>query len=190
VEATIRLGVETYIALACFISTILILRWYFVRMGKLSFWKVAALYLDDFFEHMDKDDTWIYSSGKAAKPSDEYVGPFYFAKDGQTYKIYALSHQLEQSQNDFMSKYGSLATKKPFPVISSLFFLYPILSMLSLSNSSITTIVGYGFTNLGYLLAAAGVIGGSYRALGLDHRIQVFSAAIIFFLAGLFLFNF
>jgi len=65
-----------------------------------------------------------------------------------------------------------------------------ILTMLSLSNSSITTIVGYGFTNLGYLFAAAGVIGGSYRALALDHRIQVFSAAIIFFLAGLFLFNF
>lgn len=184
------LATEPYVAIAIFISTLLILRWYFVRSGNLPFWKVASLYVDDFFEHMDKDNTWIYSSGKIAKPSDDYVGPFYFVKDGQKNTIYALSHQLEQSQDDFMSKYGSLTIKKPFPIISSLFLFYPILSILSLTNSGIALMVGYGFTNLGYLLAAAGVISGSYRALGLDHRIQVFSAAVIFFFVGIFLFNF
>jgi len=186
----LNLSGETYGALAVFISTLLLLRWYFVKLGKLSFWKVAHVHMDSFFEHMDTDNTWIYSSGKLVKPSEEYVGPFYFARDGQRNTIYALSHQLKKSQDNFMSKYASLTIKKPFPVISALFLLYPVLSMLSLTNSTIISTVGYGFNNLGYLLAAAGVISGSYRALGLDHRVQVFSAAIIFFLTGLLLFNF
>jgi hypothetical protein len=138
---------------------------------------------------MVKVVVWIYSSGKLAKPGDEFVGPFYFVKNGEKNTIYALGHKLEQSQNDFMLQYASLHPPKPFPIFSSISLLYPTLSILTSTNMSITSIFGYGLINLGYLLAAASVISGSFRALGLDYRIQVLCAAVIFFFVGLFLFN-
>ena len=45
-------------------------------------------------------------------------------------------------------------------------------------------VVGYGIGNLGYLLFAAGVFGGSFRILGLKNRRQIFGAAVASFLLG------
>jgi hypothetical protein len=50
-------------------------------------------------------------------------------------------------------------------------------------------VVGYGIANLGYLLFAAGLFGGTFRVLGLKNRWQVFGAAVASFALGTVLSN-
>tara|TARA_B110000902_G_scaffold124743_1_gene145638 strand:+ start:652 stop:1227 length:576 start_codon:yes stop_codon:yes gene_type:complete len=178
------------IALALFFLTLALLRWYLVVLGRLSFWKLANLHFSEFFNHMDNDATWVYSSDSISKPSDQYVGPFYFVRNGQTNTIFALAKNIEKSQQNFISQFSHLSTHKPFPIISALTLIYPILAIFSVHTSGILFPLGYGFSNLGYLLVAAGIFGGSFRALGLDFRLQVLSSALIFWIMGALIINF
>jgi hypothetical protein len=78
----------------------------------------------------------------------------------------------------------------PWPSVAAL--LYPISATIyasEMDGSSPALVAGYGLSNLGYLLLAAGIWAGSFRALGLKKRWQVFSAALAFFLIGTVLSN-
>jgi len=69
--------------------------------------------------------------------------------------------------------------------------LYPIAAMVSLSQypASIIQIVGYGFANLGYLLAAAFIYPGHFLFLGFEYRIQTIIGGLFFFVIGFILSN-
>ena len=194
-------------ALGMFIGILLMLRIYLVDYGRLNFWKLAHIFSDDFFNLMDEGETWIYSSSKLSKPSDDYIGPFFFQKNGKTHRIFALKDSIEDSQQRFVKKFQPLVPKKPFPVLSLIAMIYPTCSMIfppnpipmivfnprlaerGFSDPSGFTLLAYGFVNLSYLLIAAGIFVGSFRILGLDYRVQVFAAAIIFLVLGLGIFN-
>lgn len=176
-------------AIAIFIIILFLLRIYFVNLGKLSFWKLAAIYIDDFFVHMENNPAWYFSSSKIIKPNSDYVGPFYFKKENLTYTIFGHKDLFEESQKEFIKKFNVKRQKKPFPLISFLGLSYPILAMLTVQSNSWVLCLGYGLSNLGYLLIFCGIITGSFRALGLDHRIQVFGAAIFFIIPGIILVN-
>jgi len=74
-----------------------------------------------------------------------------------------------------------------FPWPSTIALLYPVgaafyIATATPANSSM--VVGYAMANLGYLLFAAGMFGGSFRVLGLRNRWQVFGAAVVSFVLG------
>ena len=195
---------DVFSALLMFLGTLLMLRVYLVDFGRLGFWKLAHLFLDDFFALMDKDESWVYSSSQLSKPSDDYVGPFFFKKNGQKYTIFALKNSITQSQQDFIKKFQFQVPKQPFPIFSLIAMLYPVTSIIYLStvaglypwlsegafvDPNGFALLGYGFINLGYLLIVAGIFPGSFKILGLDYRIQVFLAAIVFLVLGTGLLN-
>lgn len=185
----LNFSVETVSALIVFSGCLVALKAYFWKSGRLWFWNVVFAHPDLFFEHMDSDDAWVYSSDDLTKPSDEFTGPFYLRKDGKRNKIFVLTRELNRSENRFIARHPDLFGPKPFPIISSLFLLYPIVAMLSLHHQKVLVVVGYGFTNLAYLLAISGLLSGSFNALGLVYRTQVFFAAIFFFTLGVLLWN-
>ena len=196
---------DVFSALLMFLGTLLMLRVYLVDFGRLGFWKLAHLFLDDFFALMDKDESWVYSSSQLSKPSDDYVGPFFFNKNGHKYTIFALKNSITQSQQDFIKKFQFQVPKQPFPIFSLIAMLYPTTSIIfppnvitliypwlserTFADPNGFALLGYGFINLGYLLIVAGIFIGSFKILGLDHRIQVFLAAIVFLVLGTGLLN-
>lgn len=79
-----------------------------------------------------------------------------------------------------------------FPWISTISLLYPISATIYIATrtpASIITTIGYGLTNLGYLLFVAGIFVGKFRIFKLRKRGQVFAAAFILFLIGILLTN-
>ena len=74
-----------------------------------------------------------------------------------------------------------------FPWPSAIALLYPISAIVYIcawTPESPAVVVGYGLANLGYVLFAAGVWAGSFRALGLTKRWKVFGSAIAAFAVG------
>jgi hypothetical protein len=72
--------------------------------------------------------------------------------------------------------------------LSTLSLLYPVNVMVHIATTktpaTLSLVLGYGLSNLGCLLAAAGIFRGTFRIFGLKKRLHVFVAAIIFFLIG------
>lgn len=79
---------------------------------------------------------------------------------------------------------------KSFPWPSLLTLLYPLAAMGYYSQfpATKTAVIGYGVTNLAYLLFAAGVV-GSFGIFGLTKRWQIFTAGAICFVLGVVLSN-
>src|SRR5438876_196902 len=74
-----------------------------------------------------------------------------------------------------------------FPWPSAAALLYPIGAAVVIAITTpagLADIVGHGLSNLGYLLFAAGIFGGSFRILGLNTRGWVLGAAVASFLMG------
>ena len=79
-----------------------------------------------------------------------------------------------------------------FPWASATGLLYPIgatIYIVSATPAGPAMVTGYGLANLGYLLFAAGVFGGTFRIFGLRKRTQVFGAAVLSFVLGTLLSN-
>ena len=179
------------IAIIIFISIQGLLAFYYVKLGKLGFWSLANKLPEEFMEFAEKNDhVWKVSNSSIKDIGSEYIGPFKMAVFGSTFSIYALSDSLEKSQAEFIAIYGNDIPKKSFPFPSLLFLIYPILAMADHPNPSPEVIetLGYGFTNLGYLLFAA-IIPGSFRIFGMEHRAQIFIRALISFGIGVVLVN-
>jgi len=76
----------------------------------------------------------------------------------------------------YESAFGPAAPKTGLSrgsLLSRIALLYPIAAVVWLSQRDEVTLpllFGYGFANLGYVLFAAGIVGGSFRALGLHSR--------------------
>lgn len=87
----------------------------------------------------------------------------------------------QPKMRDFMGIDGS-----SFPIASLVSLIYPIAATIYISintPASFTTVLGYGITNLGYLLIAAGIIKGTFRIFGLKKRLHVFLAAFLILLS-------
>lgn len=87
---------------------------------------------------------------------------------------------------------GTERARTGFPRPSAVALLYPVVATIYIATTTsagTTMVIGYGIANLGYLLFAAGVFGGSFRILGLRNRWQVFGAAVVSLVVGTVLSN-
>ncbi|MGH9929157.1 MAG: hypothetical protein ACREA9_08010 [Pyrinomonadaceae bacterium] len=82
-------------------------------------------------------------------------------------------------------------TVEPLPLASALALLYPVTATLYIASTPArpAEIAGYGLANLAYLLAAAGVVKGTFLAFGLRKRTHVFAVASACFIVGVVLSN-
>ena len=180
----------SFIAIIIFIGALSLLAFYYLKLGHLSFWTIASKSPEEFMAFAQKNDhVWVISN---SSPDDgnEYTGPFKIAAFGSTYTLYALSNELEQSQAEFVATQGDSIPKKGFPFPSLLSLMYPIVGMANYPNPNpeVLETLGYGFTNLGYLLIAS-LIPGTFRIFGMEKRTQIFVGALIFFGVGIVLVN-
>jgi hypothetical protein len=100
---------------------------------------------------------------------------------------YAYSAYDQPKMREFMGISGG-----SFPWPSAVGLLYPIAAAVYIATATpagAAMVVGYGIANLGYLLFASVVFGGTFRILGLKNRWQVFGAAVAAFLLGTVLSN-
>lgn len=181
------------IALVLFIATLGGIALFYGKLGKLSFWKLAAKFPDKALEHVSNDPAWVIIQGAEPAPGAGFTGPFLLAVPslGRTLKLYAREDQIEASQQRFIEMYGDLLPRRGFPYLSLLALLYPVVAILSTAKTPAPPILilGYGFANLGYLLGVATVIPGHFRILGLDDRIPTLIAAVVFWVIGFVLSN-
>jgi len=82
-----------------------------------------------------------------------------------------------------------LATR--IPLWSSLALAYPVIAFVSISTTSapVTVRIAYAFSQLGYLLLAAGVFSGSFKVLGLSNRKHTLIAGMAVLMIGIILTN-
>ena len=64
---------------------------------------------------------------------------------------------------------------------STISLLYPIVAMIYIATKipEVPVILGYGLSQLGYVMIFAGVYKGTFLVFNLDKRIQVFVSAIV-----------
>ena len=180
---------NTITAIIIFIAALIALSYFFVKIGKLTFWKLAAKLPNEAMNWVSNDPAWIVITNEQQKPTDEFDGPYYLAVPSldKTVKLYAHHEKIEESQKHFVDKYKDCIPKRPFPYLSALFLLYPIAAMFSLYGhpASISQIVGYGFASLGYLLGAAFVYPGHFYFLSFEYRIPTLLGGVFFYAIGL-----
>ncbi len=80
---------------------------------------------------------------------------------------------------------------KPLPLASAVALLYPVAATIYALTTPAGKVaaLGYGVTNLGYLLFVAGVVRGSFLAFGFRTRPRVFVAGVVCFIIGVVLSN-
>ena len=184
---------NSLIAVGVFLTILAGLAVFFGRMGNLSFWKLTVHLPEQAFEWFTTDPSWVVVTGDEPAPGKGFTGPFFLAVPsvGRLVKLYAREDQIEQSQQRFIERYAVFVPKRSFPYLSALAILYPVAAMLWLSSTPSPSIItlGYGFANLGYLLAVAFIIPGHFRVFGLDGRIPTLVAALTFWGIGVVLSN-
>ncbi len=176
--------------------------WYFLyRAGNPGFWKVAAKYPDEAYDWFMSEDCWIVvdpesPSSQKPEPRGEFTGPFvlWVPKLGdRRVAVYGRHDRIEESQRRFTENYGEQGKLGvTLPPLSYVALLHPVFAMLYAWIStppSLLIVFGYGLANLGYVLFAAGIFAGTFLALGLKKRWQVFAAGIVAWLLGAFLMN-
>jgi len=181
------------VALILFIAALGGLALFYGKLGKLSFWKLAAKFPEKALEYISNDPAWVVLQGSESAPGSGFTGPFLLAVPslGRTLKLYAREDQIEASQQRFIEMHRELLPRHGFPYLSLVALLYPVIAILSMTKTPAPPILilGFGFANLGYLLGAATVIPGHFRILGLDDRIPTLIAAIVFWVIGFALSN-
>jgi len=164
---------------------------FLIFAGNLSFWKLASKLPEEAIGFMESDPAWVFAHESEKPPG--YSGPFLLAAPslGQTVKLYADPDRIEESQARFIEQYRDAIPSKGFPYLSFLALGYPVAAMLSMSESTapVVIVLGYGLANLGYLLLAAGVVAGQFRAFGLEKRVPTIIAAVVFWVVGVVLSN-
>lgn len=159
--------------------------------GRLSFWKLASKLPDKAIQYMESDQAWVIVSDSEKPPG--YSGPFFLLVPSmdRTFKLYGDPDRMEESQAKFLELYSDILPNQGFPYISFIALIYPVAAMLSMYDTAVpvVTVLGYGFANLGYLLLAAGVFAGQFRAFSLEGRIPTIVAAILAWVLGVGLSN-
>jgi hypothetical protein len=164
---------------------------FLIYPGKLSFWKLALKLPEEAISFMESDPAWVFAHESKKPPG--YVGPFFLPVPsiGQTIKLYADPDRMEESEERFLEQYRNAIPSKGFPYPSFFALAYPVAAMLSMAEftAPVVIVLGYGFANLGYLLLAAGLVAGQFRAFSLEGRIPTIIAAVVVWVAGVVLSN-
>ena len=82
--------------------------------------------------------------------------------------------------------------EKRIPWVSAISLLYPIAAVFYISlktPANVLVIAGYGISNLGYLLIAAGILRGTFKIFRLQKRIYVLISGATSLLVGFVLTN-
>jgi hypothetical protein len=81
--------------------------------------------------------------------------------------------------------------KRKFPIFSLLGLVYAIIATISALNFSnnINVALGYGITNLSYVLIIATIINGKFGVFKLQKRSHTFGLAVALFIVGVVLSN-
>jgi len=92
----------------------------------------------------------------------------------------------EDHGEDWFVVANNAQERTSFPWISAITMLFPIAAMATIANQGapILPTLGYGFANLGYLLFGAGIVAGSFRALGFRYRISTIIAGVTIWIVG------
>lgn len=163
------------------------------KLGKLSFWKLAAKFPEKALEYVSSDPAWVLVQVSEPAPGPDFIGPFLLAVPnlGRTITLYAREDQIEASQERFREMHRKLMPRHNFPYLSLLALLYPVAAILSMGKTPAPSmlILGYGLANLEYLLGGATLYPGHFRILGLEDRIPTLMAAVFFGIVGFFLSN-
>jgi len=184
---------QTIGAISVFLGVIFIWRIIYVKRGNIRFWQLAANQPDAAVEWMENRPDWTMLQPddpriERLKNNSELVGPFKLVipRLDNLVIIFVKKISINESQDEFIKLYGGKKENIRFPWFSSLAMLYPIIAMMTISKqgSQILPTLGYGFTNLGYLLLAAGILVGGFRALGFRYRIPTLIAAISIWIVG------
>jgi len=107
------------------------------------------------------------------------------------FNIVVMSYAYNTYDQPKLRKFIGIRSGK-FPWVSALSLLYPVFATLYISTgtpANIYMIIGYGLANLGYVMFAGGIFGGTYLVFRLTKRRQVFVGAVIAFLVGTLLSN-
>lgn len=185
-------------AVAIFLAVVLIWRTIYVKHGNIGFWQLTGNQPDTAFEWIENRSDWIVLNPddpkiEQFKNDSDFVGPFklYVPKLGGMTTIFARATTIDESQKEFIQVYGSSKERFSFPWLSTLTMLYPIAAQVMIANQGAPLLptLGYGFANLGYLLLAAGILAGCFRALGFRYRIPTLIAAVAVWLLGTVLSN-
>ena len=185
-------------SIVIFLVVIFIWRIIYVKRGNIRFWQLAANQPNVAFEWMENRSDWIILHPDDPKVeqlegNSELVGPFKLVvpRLDKLVVIFAEKISINKSQEEFIKLYGGKKENIRFPWFSSLAMLYPIIAMIIISKqgSQILPTLGYGFTNLGYLLLTAGILVGGFRALGFRYRIPTLIAAVSIWIVGTVLSN-
>lgn len=159
--------------------------------GRLSFWKLVSKLPEEAIRYMESDSAWVFAHESEKPPG--YSGPFFLLVPsmGRTLKLYGNPDRMEESEARFLELYRDVLPEQGFPYLSFIALIYPVAAMLSMSDTSapVVTVLGYGFSNLGYLLLAAGVLTGQFRAFSLEGRIPTIVVAVLAYVLGAVLFN-
>lgn len=169
-----------------------------VRHGNLGFWQMAARMPNEALDWFLSDDAWIVidpgkAGGQSMRSRDDLVGPFKLAvpKAGGVITVYADADRFEESQAAFMAAHATRQDSGGPAWPSFVALAYPLTASMTFpaAASGSIEVMGYGLANLGYLLGAAGVVVGHFRALGLNYRIPTLIAAVGAWLVGTILVN-
>ncbi len=169
-----------------------------VQHGRLAFWQIVADRPNEAYDWFVADpDTWVIigkhdSQVPDLKSQEGLVGPFTLIspKAGEGLAVFGNEDRIDESQDRFTEKYGSRKYVGP-SWVSFVSLGYPIAAVLSFGadDGGFADALGFGLANLGYLLLAAGLIAGHFRALGLTHRSQTLVAGAGCWITGFVLLN-
>jgi hypothetical protein len=185
-------------AVAIFFVAVVVWRSIYVEHGNIGFWQLAADQPDIAYQWMKGRPDWILLHPQdprveQLKQSPNLVGPFRLAAPsaGGMVVMFAESESIDASQREFIALHGGSREKGSFPWLSWLAMLYPIVAMLWIAShgAPLLATLGYGLAILGYILFGAGVLTGSFRALGFRYRIPRFIAAVVVWVTGTVLSN-
>lgn len=180
---------DSFVAIGIFVGILGFLAYFLVKKGNFSFWSIAHKLPEEFLSFaLANNDVWVVSDSSVEGIGQAYTGPFKFVVNGKVLTLYALADEIENSQATFVQQFSGLIPQKGFPFVSMLALMYPIVAMATYPGGEVGSVLGYGFSNLGYLLVAA-LIPGSFRIFGMEHRFQILVGAAIFWVAGVILVN-
>jgi len=78
--------------------------WYFfTRLGKLSFWKLAAKFPEVAYEHFQSEECWFIDEVPTHISKSDVVGPFklFVPQLNRFVSIYGIADQIEGSEEKF-----------------------------------------------------------------------------------------
>lgn len=178
-------------AIVLLIGALGIAAWVLAPKRSSQFWRVAAERPDRAYDYLRSHPAWVVVDSVAGaqrppEPRDQFTGPFMLAvpKLGRVVKLYCVEDKIEESQSAFLREQGVEPSPSPTtPWVSMLAMVYPVAGALFFARrapeESTLGVVAYGIAQLGYVLVFAGIVAGSFQALGLSGRLRTIAVGLL-----------